>query len=207
MGNPVPQGRHGAREAASLLADGQYAEAAASYERTLPGYDAPEVRLGLSYAYLALRDGQRAERQARSALAAAPSDLQPAAWAQLGRVLAFQGHYDEALYAWDAAQEAAANYKGVQPIEADARSSLWHAAMLNWARGDLQAARPMLETLQDGDDIYALSARVKLAQLLAPTDSDISQKLTATAERDLKAGMAQRGAAIPDLRVPGAGEG
>src|SRR5207253_2461300 len=89
--NPAPQGAYNLRQGMVLLGGGQYSAAAALYESMLPLYDSPDVRLGLSYAYLARRDGERAERQVRSALSAAPPDLKPAVWAQLGRVLAFAG--------------------------------------------------------------------------------------------------------------------
>ena len=70
MGNRTSQDRYAAREAREMLAEGRYSEAAALYESTLLTYDTPDARLGLSYAYLARRDGERAERQARAALSA-----------------------------------------------------------------------------------------------------------------------------------------
>src|ERR671935_3164559 len=59
MSDRTSQDRYAAREARTMLADGRYSEAVALYERTLPTYDRPDVRLGLSYAYLARRDGER----------------------------------------------------------------------------------------------------------------------------------------------------
>jgi tetratricopeptide (TPR) repeat protein len=214
MNDPAVQNRYVARGAQALLADGRYSEAAALYERTLPTYNTPAVRLGLSYAYLARRDGDRAERQAREALSSAPPDLGPAAWTQLGRVLASQGRTQEALDAWSAAVESAALYPAVEPIQAEARSAAWHTAVSKWARGDYPSTRAGLQRLQGGNDIYALSAQTELAQLLAPTDRDISQKLLAGLEarvRDLENSRQAKGttpgAPIPDLGVPGLGEG
>jgi tetratricopeptide (TPR) repeat protein len=233
VGDRTSQDRYAARQAQAMLADGRYSEGAALYESTLPTHDTPEVRLGLSYAYLARRDGERAERQARAALTAATPDLKPAAWAQLGRVLAFLGRDDEALDAWARAIESAARYQSIAPIDAEARSSTWHTAVTEWARGDYRSARRELETLQAGNDIYALSAQAKLAQLLAPTNRDTTQKLMvglearshdrekpATAEDpelktqnhalDRSEGSKLKtpeGPPVPDLRVPGLREG
>src|SRR2546422_1026615 len=100
MGGRTFPDRYAPGEAGARAAEGRYSEAVALYESTLLSYDTPDMRLGLSYAYLARRDGERAERQARAALSAASPDLKPAAWAQLGRVLAFLGRDDQALDAW-----------------------------------------------------------------------------------------------------------
>lgn len=202
--NPRAALRNEAAQGRLLLEEGRYSEAATQYERTLTRYDSPAVRLGLSYTYLARRDAERAERQARILTSSAPPDYQPAAWAQLGRVLAFRGQADEALDAWNTARERAGRFGDLAPIEAQARSSLWHTAMLHWARGDYPTARSHLEALLEGDDIYATSARLKLAQLVAPTEGDLSLKLLNQAER---ASPSSEGAAIPHLNVPGLREG
>jgi tetratricopeptide (TPR) repeat protein len=216
MGDRTTRDRYAAREARAMLADGRYSEGVELYESLLSTYGTPDVRLGLSYGYLARRDGERAERQARAALSATPPDLKPAAWAQLGRVLAFLGRNDEALDAWARAIESAARYRGAPPIDAEARSATWHTALTEWARGDYPPAQGDLETLQAGNDIYALSAQTKLAQLLAPTNRDTAQKLMAGLEARIgdreKLMTAQAldpelKTPIPDLRVPGLREG
>jgi tetratricopeptide (TPR) repeat protein len=210
--NSEVQARFLARQGEELLEQGRYSEAATHYERTLTEHDTPRVRLGLSYAYLARRDTERAERQARILTGSAPPDFQSAAWAQLGRVLAFKGERGQALEAWTRARERAEPYGHLAPVEAQARSAVWHSAMLHWRTRDYQAARRELEALA-GDDIYAISALVKLAQLLAPTEEDISLKLLRSLEDSLRDGSAQRsvasrhGAAVPNLVVPGLREG
>src|SRR4051794_27209081 len=73
-----------ARQAMDMLAQGRYTEAQALYEGVSAHYQGTNALLGLSYAYLARRDGSTAETQARLAVQNAPSDWKPAAWAQLG---------------------------------------------------------------------------------------------------------------------------
>src|SRR5438067_1477984 len=68
MNSSTAQARFDTGQADSMLAGGRYSDAVAMYERILPVHDTPGVRLGLSYAYLARRDGARAERQALLAL-------------------------------------------------------------------------------------------------------------------------------------------
>lgn len=169
--NPGTRGRYAVKQAYSLLDQGRYIEATDLLERTLLTYNAPETRLALSFAYVARRDTDRAERQARLVLASGRADMYPAAWTQVGRVLQVAGRADEALDAWRKAIETAASYRGIPRIEADVRSAAWHTAMLQWARGNWDAARLSLQTLLEGGDIYTFSARIKLAQLLEPTDS------------------------------------
>src|SRR5205085_9714476 len=103
-------------------------------EHLLLTYGPPDVRLGLSYAYLARRDEARAERQAREALSSAPLDLMPAAWTQLGRVLAYEGRTADALDASSRALGSAERYGEVPPIQAEVRSATWHMAVAMWAR-------------------------------------------------------------------------
>src|SRR3954467_8460113 len=72
MRNTAGEGLYTTAQANSLLADGHYTDAAAMLERVLPAYNLPEMRLDLSYAYLARRDVKRAEGQARLAIDSAP---------------------------------------------------------------------------------------------------------------------------------------
>jgi tetratricopeptide (TPR) repeat protein len=194
------QGSYAEHRAETLLSEGRYSDAQAMLEPTLLMYDAPQERLALSYAYLARRDAVRAERQARIALNIASPPLQAAAWAQLGRVLAFEGRDSEALEAWKMAQQAAAPYSNIKSVSEQARSALWHTVMTHWSQADWKAARSDLEALATGTDVYAQSARVKLAELLAPGDPNMPlptiNKLAATGTSP-----------VPDLRVPGLGEG
>ncbi len=206
MRNPAGEERQTLLKANALLADGYYLEASFDLERALPIYNSAQMRLDLSYAYLARRDPERAERQALIALAALPLDLKPAAWSQLGRIFAFAGRPDDARNAWDNSAAAALPFRGVAPIEAEVRSAIWHQAMLDWARYDYISARRKLESLITQDDIYAVSARVKLAQLLAPDNSDISRQHIGRAEGAIHAG-GLTGAAILDLSLPGLREG
>lgn len=217
--NPTVPGRHTVKQAYGLLDEGRYIEATDILERLLLRYNDPETRLALSFAYLARRDTERAERQARLVLASGRLDMYPAAWTQIGRVLQAAGREDEALSAWRMAESSATAYRGIPRIEADRRSAAWHTATLHWARGEWEAARSALETLAGGGDVYALSARVKLAQLLDPgsaayearskqllnglqslptaTPSALPSAITATSPPH----------SSPNLRVPGLEEG
>ncbi|MEO8287390.1 MAG: tetratricopeptide repeat protein [Chloroflexota bacterium] len=196
------EGYYAMYRAESLLSDGRYTGAQSLLERTLPIYNSPQLRLDLSYAYLARRDDVRAERQARIALAEAPPPLQAAGWAQLGRVLLFAGRDTEAMAALDEAQKRAALYPDDQAVVAQRRSALWHAAMVHWSRGEWQAAEQSLDELAHGSGIYAESARVKLAQLLAPEQADMALP----AIDDLEDGISA-GSPVPAMRVPGVVEG
>jgi tetratricopeptide (TPR) repeat protein len=204
--SPESNGRYAVRQADALLREGRFTQASSLLERTLVTYDSPQLRLGLSYAYIARRDIERAERQGSLALASAPPSMRPAAWAQLGRVSLFAGRPDEALAAWEQSVSAAARYGPDTPAQLAARSSRWHTAILHWRRGDWEAARRTLESLLGGEDVYSASAGVKLAQLLAPTDPTRSLRLLDDAElkKDISAGSRKL---IPDLRVPGLDEG
>ncbi len=205
MANPAGESLYTQRQANTLLSEGHYSEAATILERALTRYDAPELRLDLSYAYLARRDAERAERQAQRAITSASADLKPAAWAQLGRVLAFTGRSNDAQDAWTEAISSAVSFRGISPVETEVRSAIWHMAMLQWSRLDYGATSVSLQSLLNTEDTYALSARVKLAQLLAPTNSDISRKHLQVIERELPHLSIK--AALPDLRVPGLREG
>ena len=215
--DPTPGYRFTARQALGKVEDGQYVEAISQYEQLIPHYPAAEARLGLSYAYLARHDADRAEVEARLAITSASPDWKPAAWAQLGRVLSFQGKSAQAVDAWSTAINQAGSYSAEGPVVAQARSSTWHIAMTWWRESNLPVARDYLQRLQDGDDIYAESARVKLAQLLATTDRDISLKLVQRSEMWLHAdrdtgapstlSAGDLGAAIPDLSISGLEEG
>jgi Tfp pilus assembly protein PilF len=203
-GSRTAQGYYDMRRAERLLGEGHYSEAQSVLERALISYDSPQIRLDLSYAYLARRDAVRAERQVRIALNAAPPHLRPAAWAQLGRVLYFAGHTPEALDAWSAAQDAAAAYPDIESAVASSRSALWHRSMAHWSQSDWTSARSDLEALSGGTDVYGLSARVKLAQLLAPTRPGLALPSAGdSASTPLPPGSA----AIRDLHVPGLAEG
>ena len=204
--SPQSIARYSLREAGALLYDGRYTEALALYEKMLPYDNTSQTRLLLSYAYLARRDAARAEVQARAAISDAKSSLLASAWAQLGRVLAFSGREDAAEEAWSTSIHLGS-------AGADARSSLWHLALLAWRREDAQSVTHLLETLLAGDDIYAISARIKLAQFYAPTEPSRSLQLLSEAETWLGVGGRGSGVssldqpAIPDLRVPGLREG
>jgi tetratricopeptide (TPR) repeat protein len=198
-GNPSARGYYNMRHAETLLKEGRYSAAQALLEQTLPIYNSPQVRLDLSYAYLARRDAVRAERQARIVLDEAPPQLQPSAWAQLGRVLAFSGHDSGAVDAWNKAIQLAPSYVDNESAAAASRSARWHIAMLDWSQGDWAAVQAQLTALASGSDFYAQSAKIKLAQLLAPTQPDLLlPSITQTASQ---------GPATPDLRVPGLTEG
>ncbi len=202
--NPAAEGYYAAKQADRLLWQGRYLHAVDLLERTLTTYDSPQIRLSLSYAYLARRDAAFAELQARRAVEYAPPAFRSAAWSQVGRALAFAGRDDEALDAWGKSL-AASPGNGGRLADAQARSAAWHSAMTQWKRGDWTGSRARLEELLDGRDRYARSAALKLAQLVAATDRELSLRLL----DDLEGGSseAEDGAAIPDLRVPGLREG
>jgi tetratricopeptide (TPR) repeat protein len=204
--SPESNGRYTVRQADALLREGRFTQATSLLERTLTTYDAPQLRLELSYAYLARRDIERSERQASLALASAPPSLRAVAWAQLGRVLLFAGRQNDALAAWEQSVSAATRYGPDTPAQQAARSSQWHTAMLHWRRGDWEAARRTLELLPGGEDVYSASAAVKLAQLLAPTDPTRSLRLLDDAEFEKEPSAGSR-KLIPDLRVPGLAAG
>jgi tetratricopeptide (TPR) repeat protein len=211
--NPEVEGRIRVRQVYALLDEGRYTRAVERLEETLLIYDEPEARLALSYAYLARRDLERAERQARLVTESGRLDMLPAGWTQLGRVLQASGSPQEALTAWGKAVESARPYRGIPRIEADVRSAMWNAAMFHWARGEWDAARDALQDLSAGDDIYGLSARLKLAQLLAPEDAARALRLLDSVPQagpsPTPAGFSTqlRVPTTPDLRVPGLSEG
>lgn len=212
--NPEVEGRIRVRQAYGLLDEGRYTRAVARLEETLLIYREPEARLALSYAYLARRDLERAERQARLVIDSGRPDIRPAGWTQLGRVLQAAGRPREALAAWGQAVGAAGPYRGIPRIEADARSATWNAAMFHWARGEWDAVRPLLEDLAvEGDDIYSLSARLKLAQLLAPEDGARARRLLDSVAQvrpsptPARFNAQTRVPTTPNLRVPGLSEG
>ncbi|HET9494373.1 MAG TPA: tetratricopeptide repeat protein [Chloroflexia bacterium] len=197
-------GRFSAARGEALLREGRYSEAVSVLERTLTTFDSTQLRIALSQGYLARRDAERSERQARIALdrAARTPQLVPAAWAQLGRALAFAGRDGEALDAWARAVEEASWPSAPTDVTAQARSALWHAAVTRWRAGEWGAARAVLEALAAGDDVYGESARLKLAQLLAPDEPDTARQLLASSTL-----TPTNGPAIPDLNVPDLGEG
>jgi tetratricopeptide (TPR) repeat protein len=211
--NPGVEGRIRVRQAYGLLDEGRYKLAVERLEETLLFYDEPEARLALSYAYLARRDFERAERQARLVVEAGRLDVLPAGWTQLGRVLQASGHPADALAAWNMALQAARPYRGIARIDADARSAMWNVAMFHWARGEFDAARDALQDLTAGDDTYGLSARVKLAQLLGPSDGDHALQLIESipppgpSPTPAAFNPRSRVPTTPDLRVPGLSEG
>jgi tetratricopeptide (TPR) repeat protein len=202
-GNPSADASYDLGRANSLLQQARYSEAQALLENTLKTFTGPQVRLSLSYAYLARRAPDLAERQARLALIDASPPLRPLILTQLGRVLRFAGRPNDALAAWDQSLREASAYPESPHVQAAARSALWQIAMTQWAASDWPAARSTLQTLAHGTDLYARSAAVKLAQLLAPDDPDASLALEASA----KALTALSSPAIPDLRLPGLSEG
>jgi tetratricopeptide (TPR) repeat protein len=195
------QGSYAMHRAETLLGEERYSAAEAMLEPNLLIFDSPEERLDLSYAYLARRDGVRAERQARIALNTASPPLEAAAWAQLGRVLSFEGRDSDALDAWARARQAAAPYSEIASVSQEARSALWHTAMTYWAQADWQAARSDFEALATGTDVYARSAQVRLAELMAPGEPNMP--LPTIEDKQPATG----GSLIPDMRVPGLGEG
>ncbi len=207
-GNPVVAARHAVKEASSLLYEGDYTQAVSLLEGTLPAYDSPELRLNLSYAYLARRDGERSIRQAQASVSTARGELRPAAYAQLGRALAFSGQPNDALEAWREAIAAASTNPGGKSAQLEARSSWWHSGMVHWREMDWPAARLAFESLLGGEDLYARSAALKLAQLAAPTDPAESKRLLGLA-RGSPASVEGTAipATLPNLRVPGLAEG
>lgn len=205
LNNPKADGFYALGRANSLLRDGRYSPAMALLEETLKTYQGPQIRLSLSFAYLARRDEVRAERQVRIALPTASPPLRPLLLAQLGRVLRFAGRGDEALAAFASAEEEAASYPAADPVREAVRSAHWHEAMIYWARGDWTAARDRLERLTSGSDRYAMASRVRLAQLLAPTDSAATSRLAVEARQLLAKPEATL--SIPNMRVPGLSEG
>lgn len=203
--NPQADGFYSLGKANALLADGRYSPAMLMLENTLKSFQGPQIRLSLSYAYLARRDEVRAERQMRIALPAAPAPLRPSVLAQLGRVLVFAGREDEALGYFRKAQAEAVSFPGVASAIEASRSAQWHIAMIYWRRGDWDAARPGFEVLGTGSDVYAVGARVRLAELAGPTDNTASILLS----NEVRQLLLHPGgdSAIPDLRVPGLSEG
>ena len=106
-GNPSADASYTLGRANGLLQQARYGEAQVLLEDTLKTFTGPQVRLSLSYVYLAQRNVELAERQARLALVDASPPLRPLILAQLGRVLRFAGRADDALPLWNqAAQEA-----------------------------------------------------------------------------------------------------
>jgi len=206
--NPTVEARHAVRDGSALLYDGSYAEAVSLLEDTLPKFDSPELRLNLSYAYLARRDGERSIRQARAAISAARAELRPVALAQLGRALAFSGQTNEALNAWEEAVVAASAYPDLARPQLEARSSLWHSGMLHWRNMDWPAARRAFELLPRGNDLYARSAALKLAQLAAPTSPlDAERFLALALPTSVQATATVTVSTLPNLRLSGLREG
>jgi tetratricopeptide (TPR) repeat protein len=87
-------------------------------------------------------------------------------------------------------------------VLAQRRSALWHTAAARWQEGEWDAARSILNALAGGDDVYGVSARIKLAQLLAPDDPGTARQLLASSPV-----TPTNGPAAPELNVPGLGEG
>jgi tetratricopeptide (TPR) repeat protein len=208
--NPQSIARYSVRDGAVLLYEGRYTEALPILERALPNGNTPQTRLLLSYAYLARRDGSRAEAQARAAIPGAKGSLLAGAWTQLGRVLAFSGREADALQAW---RMALNGLSASSPLASEARSATWHLAMAEWRDGDFDASQVHLEKLLAGDGGYALSARIKLAQIAAPSDGVRSLQLLSEAAARLAGRRQELGGGgrdlytVPDMRVPGLREG
>ncbi len=217
--SPDVAGREALAQANALLSDGRYSQAVALLEGTLLTYSSPELRLSLSYGYLARRDAERAERQARIALSTSPPHLKPAILTQLGRVLAFEGRDAEALDAWTEARNLARPYAANTGVQVQVRSAVWQSAMAYWRAGKWSSAQQALEALlapdtqtgQAYEDLYARSARLRLAQLLGPADPARSRQLLALVGAQGgqagQANLSQSRWAVPDLRVPGLREG
>ena len=107
-GNPSADASYALGRANGLLQQARYGEAQVVLEDTLKTFTGPQVRLSLSYVYLAQRNVELAERQARLALVDASPPLRPLILTQLGRGLRFAGRADNALLVWNqAAHEAA----------------------------------------------------------------------------------------------------
>jgi tetratricopeptide (TPR) repeat protein len=203
-GNPSADASYTLGRANGLLQQSRYGEAQALLEGTLKTFTGPQVRLSLSYVYLAQRNVELAERQARLALVDASPPLRPLILTQLGRVLRFAGRADDALLVWNQATQESASYPESPQATLAGRSALWQTAMTQWARQDWDASRSTLQELAGENDLYGRSADVKLAQLLAPGDPDGSLNMEARAKAS---GDSPMRPAIPDLRVPGLAEG
>jgi uncharacterized protein HemY len=65
--NPSADGYYALGRANALLQESRYLEAQALLEDTLKTFTGPQIRLSLSYVYLAQRNSELAERQARLA--------------------------------------------------------------------------------------------------------------------------------------------
>jgi tetratricopeptide (TPR) repeat protein len=203
---PGAQGYYDLNRANTLLHEARFTEATALLERTLLTYNTPQTRIALSQAYLARRDPERAERQARLALQTAVAPLQPAAWSQLGRVLAYQGRDEEALDAFSRARQSAEQI-GTDMALHEGRSAAWHIAAIHWKQGRFDQARALLEALAGGDDVYARDAIVRLAQLLAPTGQSRTQAILESISTSEPTEHDRDRMATPDLLVPGLPEG
>jgi tetratricopeptide (TPR) repeat protein len=197
-------GRFSTAHGEALMREGRYSEAVSVLERTLTAFDSTQTRIALSQGYLARRDAERSERQAHIAVdrSARTPQLVPAAWAQLGRALAFAGRDGEALDAWARAAEEASWPGAPADVAAQGRSALWYTAVQQWRSRDWDAARTGLDALAQGSDVYGISARIKLAQLLAPDEPGSARQLLASSVM-----TPTNGPAAPDLNVPGLGEG
>lgn len=203
-GNPSADAYYTLGRANGLLQQARYREAQVLLEDTLKTFTGPRVRLSLSYIYLAQRNVELAERQARLALTDASPPLRPLILAQLGRVLRFTGQTDDALLVWNQAAQESASYPESPQVKLAGRSALWQTAMTQWAREDWDAARSTLQELTHENDLYGRSADVKLAQLLATDDPNGSLALEAHVKASDVTPMRP---VIPDLRVPGLAEG
>jgi tetratricopeptide (TPR) repeat protein len=171
---PASVGAYNLGRAEGLLAQSRYTEAAQLLEEVLQYHSSARTRLLLSQAYLALKDVERAETQARLALERSLPHQQAAAWTQVGRCLDAAGKLGEAASAWEHALEVGRPYSSDPLVAAHTRASRWRLAMQYWRGGDYDAARPYLEILSGGNDLYAAAANLRLAQLTAPTDSPLS---------------------------------
>ena len=171
---PSGVGLYNLGRAESLLAESRYTEALALLEGTLRYYPSHQTRLFLSEAYLGLRDAERAERQARTALAASRPHERARAWTQLGRALAQKGEVGGSLEAWERARESGEPYAADPLVARHVQAATWRTAIYHWQRGDTGAALPYLVSLAGGHDSYAHAARLHLAQLYAPTDPQLS---------------------------------
>jgi tetratricopeptide (TPR) repeat protein len=205
--NPSADGYYALGRANALLQESRYLEAQALLEDTLKTFTGPQIRLSLSYVYIAQRNSELAERQARLALASASPPMRPLILAQLGRVLRFEGRDDDALLVWNQAAREAQSYPDSEQAPVAGRSALWQTAMAQWANADWGATRSTLQELTAGgapDDVYGRSAQVKLAQLLVQDDPSESLAMEASAKA---IGSTPPQTIVPDMRVPGLGEG
>lgn len=201
LNNRQADGLYALGRANTLLREGRFLKATALLEETLKTYQVPQVRLSLSYAYLARRDSERAERQVRLALQSATPPQRPLLLVQLGRVLRFTGKDDEAWSAWLDAEDAAKSRTEAE-ARAAAMSSQWHRAMLLWQRGDWTAAQQELEVLTARDGPYTRSALVKLAQLYAPRDRAEYSRLA-----DRVRALPAESVPVANMRLPDLSEG